>query len=136
MLVVPEQSLVTVTPEVLGGSNVLVVVLRRSLVVRQSGVSSTVSKMVRLLLVNPSTSDDENGSNNVDRNLLPELSSLLRVRDGLILEVNVGLTGNGVGSVGEGRANLGGRLGGSKATERGLGSGGSGDGTRKHGCSC
>lgn len=137
VLVVPEQGLVTITPEELGVSNVLVVVLSGQFIVGLSGVGGSVSKMLRLLLVNPGSGDSKDGSNNKDGNLLPELSGLLGVSNSLLLELDVGLAGSRVSGVGEGAANLGVGLGGGETAESSLGSGGSGgsnDGARKHGC--
>jgi hypothetical protein len=137
VLVVPEQGLVTITPEKLGGSNVLVVVLSGQFIVGLSGVSSSVSKMIGLLLVDPSSSDSKNGSNNKDGNFLPELSGTLGVRNSLLLELDESLAGSRVSGVVEGAANLGVRLGRSETAESSLGSGGSGgsdDGARKHDC--
>ena len=74
--------------------------------------------------------NSDDGSNNKDRDLLPELSGVLRVLSSRLFELDVGLTSSRIGRVSEGGANLGGSLGGHGADRSPGGS--SKDGARKH----
>lgn len=105
-LVVPEEGLVSVAPEELVASNVLVLVLSRELVIGKAGVSVVVVKVLLLNNVGVVGSSKNNGSDDKDGDLHPQVGGLGRVVSGLLLESDVFLSSNGVGGVGESGTDL------------------------------
>lgn len=90
---VPEQGLVTITPEEVSGSNVLVLVLLRPLLVRQVSQVLSVLSMLKLDLGHWNSSQNENWDSNKVGDFLPQSGDTSRVSS-LVLEVlDVLLTG-------------------------------------------
>lgn len=83
---VPEQGLVTITPEEVFGSNVLVLVLLRPLLVRHVSQVLSVLSMVKLNLGDWDSSQNKNWNSNKVSDLLPQSGDTSRV-SGLVLEV-------------------------------------------------
>lgn len=90
---VPEQGLVTITPEEVSGSNVLVLVLLRPFLIRQVSQVLSVLSMVKLNLGNWNSSQNKNWNGDKVSDFLPQSSDTSRVSS-LVLEIlDVLLTG-------------------------------------------
>lgn len=82
---VPEKSLVSITPEVLGGSDVLKFILRRELVIRRSRMSSSMFVMSGLQNISGNASSDQGRDADNDTDFLPQGRSVLSM--GLFVEI-------------------------------------------------
>lgn len=82
---VPEQGLVSISPEVVLDTNVLEFHILGTLVLRNSQLVSTVLSVLLLNVVRVDSSENKSGNKHKDGNLLPQLSSSL----GMLLGVGV-----------------------------------------------
>lgn len=80
---VPEKSLVSITPEILGGSDVLEFILRRKLIIRRSGMSCSMLMMSGFQNVGGNAGSNQSRDTHNDTDLLPQGSSVLSMSLGV-----------------------------------------------------